>query len=61
MISFIKGLFNKNDSLDYSNLKNINIAYVLANFPSLSTTFIINEIKWLVENGYNVKVISFLE
>ena len=59
MISFIKGLFNKNDSLDYSNLKNINIAYVLANFPSLSTTFIINEIKWLVENGYNVKVISF--
>ena len=59
MISFIKGFFNKNNCIDYSNLKNINIAYVLANFPSLSTTFIINEIKWLVENGYNVKVISF--
>lgn len=59
MFGFVKDLFNSNKSLNYRDLKNINIAYVLANFPSLSTTFVINEIKWLVENGYNVKVISF--
>lgn len=59
MFKFVKDLFSKNKFVNYSDLKNINIAYVLANFPSLSTTFIINEIKWLVENGYNVKVISF--
>ncbi|WP_407380703.1 glycosyltransferase [Methanobrevibacter sp.] len=59
MFKFVKDLFNKHKSLDYSDLKNINIAYVLANFPSLSQTFVINEIRWLVENGYNIKVISF--
>lgn len=59
MFGFVKDLFNSNKSLNYRDLKNVNIAYVLANFPSLSTTFVINEIKWLVENGYNVKVISF--
>lgn len=59
MFGFVKDLFNSDKSLNYNDLKNINIAYVLANFPSLSTTFVINEIKWLVENGYNVKVISF--
>ena len=48
--------------LDYSNefkrpdLKNLNIAYVLNSFPNVSETFIVNEVKWLVENGYNVKV-----
>ena len=36
---FVKDLFNSNKSLNYRDLKNINIAYVLANFPSLSTTF----------------------
>lgn len=48
--------------MDYSNefkrpdLKNLNIAYVLNSFPNVSETFIVNEVKWLVENGYNVKV-----
>lgn len=59
MFNSIKRVFSSNSSLNYSNLKNINIAYVLSNFPSLSLTFVINEIRWLVENGYNVKVISF--
>lgn len=57
MFEFVKNLFKK--STNYNDLKNINIAYVLANFPSLSQTFVINEIKWLVEHGYNIKVISF--
>ena len=48
--------------VDYSNefyntdLKDLNIAYVLNSFPNVSETFIVNEVKWLVENGYNVKV-----
>lgn len=59
MFDFVKDLFKSNKSLNYSDFKNINVTYVLSNFPSLSTTFIINEIKGLVDNGYNVKVISF--
>lgn len=59
MFKIIKNLFNKDDSLNYNDLKNINIAYVLSDFPSLSMTFIVNEIRWLVEKGYNVKVITF--
>ena len=48
--------------VDYSNecgkidLKDINIAYVLNSFPNVSETFIVNEVKWLVENGYSIKV-----
>ena len=48
--------------VDYSNefyktdLKDLKIAYVLNSFPNVSETFIVNEVKWLVENGYNVKV-----
>lgn len=59
MFEKIKKLFNRDNPINYNDLKNVNIAYVLSNFPSLSTSFIINEIKWLVENDYNVKVISF--
>lgn len=39
-----------------SNLKNIHIAYVLNGFPIHSETFIVNEVKWLKENGYNITV-----
>ena len=48
--------------VDYSNnfckmnLKDLNIAYVLNSFPNVSETFIVNEVRWLVENGYGVKV-----
>ena len=34
----------------------LNIAYVLWDFPALSQTFVMNELRWLVENNYNVKV-----
>ena len=37
----------------------LNIAYVLIAFPTLSETFILNELKWLKNNGYNVKVFSY--
>lgn len=38
------------------NIKKLNIAYVLNSFPSHSETFVVSEVKWLVENGYNVVV-----
>lgn len=38
------------------DLKEINIAYVLNTFPELSQTFVLSELKWLVENNYNVMV-----
>lgn len=59
MFKFVKDVFKKNNSLNYENLKSINIAYVLSDFPSLSQTFVLNEIRWLKQKGYNVKVISF--
>lgn len=37
----------------------LNIAYVLIAFPTLSETFILNELRWLKNNGYNVKVFSY--
>ena len=40
-------------------LQNYNIAYVLHAFPTLSETFILNELRWLRENNFNVKVFSF--
>ncbi len=38
------------------DLHDVNIAYVINSFPEHSQTFVINELKWLVENGYNVVV-----
>jgi glycosyltransferase involved in cell wall biosynthesis len=40
-------------------LQSYNIAYVLYGFPTLSETFIINELRWLKENNFNVKVFSY--
>lgn len=44
----------KNENPDFIN--HFNIAYVLWDFPAFSQTFVMNELRWLVENGYNVKV-----
>lgn len=59
-------LYNKFESIrdDVSfieryELQNYNIAYVLYGFPTLSETFIINELRWLRENNFNVKVFSY--
>lgn len=57
MFNFFKRVFSH--SSDFKNLKNIKIAYVLSDFPTLSQTFVINELRWLKNNGYNVKVFSF--
>lgn len=46
-----KNLFHEN-----SNFNNIRIAYVLHGFPIHSETFVVNEVKWLKKNGYNVTV-----
>ena len=35
---------------------NLHLAYVLWDFPTFSQTFVMNELKWLVENNYDVKV-----
>ena len=40
-------------------LRQTNIAYVLSGFPTLSETFVLNELRWLVENNYNVKVFCY--
>ncbi len=51
---------NKKRIINKYSLENVNkkhnIAYVLWDFPTISQTFLINELKWLVENKFNVKV-----
>lgn len=55
-IELLKKRVNYSNELKRADLKDLNIAYVLNSFPNVSETFIVNEVKWLVENGYNVKV-----
>ena len=43
----------------FNALSKINIAYVLGGFPTLSQTFVMNELKWLKEKGFNVKVFCY--
>lgn len=46
-----------NDEAKFAKTKkSFNIAYVLWDFPAFSQTFVINELRWLVENDFNVKV-----
>ena len=49
--------FDKSDGLK-KDAKDINIAYVLYAFPIHSQTFVVNEVRWLVENGYNVVIFT---
>ena len=37
-------------------IESLKIGYVLWDFPAFSQTFVMNELKWLVENNYDVKV-----
>ena len=37
-------------------LDDLRIAYFIYDFPALSQTFVMNELRWLVEHGYDVKV-----
>lgn len=60
--SLIKVVENKFKNDKSSNceksVKNFNIAYVLSGFPIHSETFIVSEVKWLVENGYNIIIFT---
>ncbi|MGB9201661.1 glycosyltransferase, partial [Methanobacterium sp.] len=39
-----------------NGIENLHIGYVLWDFPAFSQTFVMNELKWLVDNNYDVKV-----
>ncbi|MEP3477408.1 MAG: glycosyltransferase [Hyphomicrobiales bacterium] len=45
----------KNSFIKKTNPK-LNLAYFIWHFPTPSETFVLNELKYLVEQGYNVKV-----
>lgn len=61
-ISIIKNKLNHNETITkIPELKRINVAYVLYGFPTLSETFILNELRWLTKNGFNVKVFSYMD
>ena len=65
---YYNNLAKVNDQIEDINMRSLkallsdkNIAYVLYGFPTLSETFIINELRWLRENNINVKVFSYMD
>ena len=50
----------EDNNLLKKELQKLNIAYVLYGFPTLSETFILNELRWLRKNNINVKVFSYM-
>lgn len=50
---------NTINKINNNVLSNLNIAYILHRFPTLTQTFVLNEIKWLKNNGFNVKVFCY--
>lgn len=44
------------DEIIGRGIDELRIGYVLWDFPSFSQTFVMNELRWLVENNYEVKV-----
>ena len=57
----LKVIKNHSDEYIAKGIINLNIAYVLWDFPTFSQTFVMNELKWLVENNYDVKVFYKIE
>jgi glycosyltransferase involved in cell wall biosynthesis len=49
-------LSHHQDELRSRGLSPLRLAYVLWDFPALSQTFVMNELRWLVEHGYDVVV-----
>ncbi len=45
-----------NDERIELGIESLKIGYVLWDFPAFSQTFVMNELRWLVENDYDVKV-----
>ena len=56
-----EGFLDFNSDLSNKDIKDINIAYILRGFPIHSETFIVSEVKWLKENGYNVFVFTNID
>ena len=56
-----KVLKKHSDELIEKGILNLHLAYVLWDFPTFSQTFVMNELKWLVENNYDVKVFYKVE
>ncbi|WP_405290531.1 glycosyltransferase family 4 protein [Methanobrevibacter sp.] len=54
--SFMKKYNSHNMEKSEKDITDINIAYVLNSFPEHSQTFVLSELKWLVENDFNVFV-----
>ena len=54
--TFFKKISNIFGNLKSKNQKDMHIAYVLYSFPIHSETFVLNEVKYLKENGYNIVV-----
>ena len=54
IVSSIKS--NKSIKKDENDFR---IAYILSGFPTLSQTFVLNELRYLVKNGYDVKVFAY--
>lgn len=42
-----------------SRRSQLKIAYVLWNYPALSETFVVNELRWLINNNFDVKIYFF--
>ncbi|MCF6204917.1 MAG: glycoside hydrolase family 99-like domain-containing protein [Methylococcaceae bacterium] len=62
----LDGIFSKIYHKNFSEriklgLDELRIAYVLWDFPALSQTFVMEEIKWLVKQGYDVVVYFSIE
>ncbi len=45
-----------NQEIIKKGMDDLRIGYVLWDFPAFSQTFVMNELRWLVENNYDVKV-----
>ncbi len=57
----LDGIFSKIYQKNFSErvnlgLEKLKIAYVIWDFPALSQTFVMNELRWLVQQGFDVKV-----
>lgn len=55
---FEKKFINHHLNLYKENINELNIAYILIGFPIHSETFVVNEIRWLKENGFNIFVFT---
>lgn len=58
LVCLLENIYKENKVKTLKDFKDINIAYVLRGFPILSETFVVSEIKWLIDKGFNVYVFT---